>query len=190
VIGPAAFIGAWTVGAAVTTREYSSINDTISRLAAISADTRLLMTAGFIVFGVALPVYGVALRSAVGGPAWMTATATGVAILGVAATPLEHSSVVDTGHDFCAGLGYLMLAATPLLAVRPLREQGHRVLAGVGVVSGTVSAIALTLSTTNLPAGLFQRIGLTATHVWIATSALAIACGRLLPKPTPAPHGA
>ena len=84
----------------------------------------------------------------------------------------------------------LLLAATPLLAFRPLREQGHRVLAGVGVMSGTVSAISLTLSTTNLPAGLFQRIGLTATHVWIATSALAIACGTLRPKPSPAPHGA
>ncbi len=179
VVGPAAFIGAWTVSAAVTNRDYSSVDDAISRLAAVGADTRALMTAGFVGFGVGLPVYASALRRVVGGAAWMTAAATGIATLAVAATPLEHSSTVDTWHGVVAAIGYITIAATPLLAAPPLRRQGHRALAGMGVVAGAVSAISLVLTTTSLPTGLFQRLGLTAADVWIATSALAIASGRL-----------
>jgi hypothetical membrane protein len=179
VIGPAAFIGAWSVGAAVTSREYSPIDDAISRLASVGADTRALMTAGFVGFGVALPVYASALRRVVSGPAWLAAATTGIATLGVAATPLEHSATVDTWHGVVAGIGYVTLAATPLLAARPLLHHGHRALAAAGIVAGTVSTIALALTTTGLPTGLFQRLGLTATDIWVATSGIAIASGRL-----------
>jgi hypothetical membrane protein len=183
VIGPAVFIGAWAIGAAVTTSEYSSIDDAISRLAAVGTDTRVLMTAGFVGFGVALPVYAWALRRVVGGAAWMTATATGIATLAVAAAPLDRSATIDTWHGIAAGIGYVTLAATPLVAVRPLSRHGHRALAAAGVVAGTVSAISLVLTTTGLPTGLFQRLGLTATDIWIATSALAIAGGRIRKTP-------
>ena len=174
VVGPAAFIGAWTIGAAVTTVEYSSIDDAISRLAVVGADTRALMTAGFITFGVALPVYAWALRRVVGGAAArITAAATGVATLAVAATPLDRSATVDAWHGVAAGIGYVTLAVTPLLAARPLSQIGHRTLAAAGVVAGAVSAISLVLTTTGLPMGLFQRLGLTASDIWIAASGLA-----------------
>ena len=75
VIGPAGFIGAWVIGAAATSAPYSSIDDAISRLAAVGSDTRWLMTAGFVTFGLSLPVYAWALRSTVHGRAWITATA-------------------------------------------------------------------------------------------------------------------
>jgi uncharacterized protein DUF998 len=185
VIGPAAFIGAWSVSAAVTGGEYSSIDDAISRLAAIGADTRPLMTAGFVGFGVALPVYASALRRVVGGAAWLTAAATGIATLVVAATPLEHSTTVDTCHAVFAGIGYFTIAATPLLAARPLLLRGHRALGGLGLVAGVVSAVSLVLTTTNLPTGLLQRVGLTAADIWIATSAVAIAGGQLRAAPRP-----
>jgi hypothetical protein len=183
VVGPAAFIGAWTIGAAVTTREYSSIDDAISRLAAVGADTRVLMTAGLVTFGVALPVYAWALRRVVAGAAWMAAAATGISTLAVAATPLDRSATVDTWHGVAAGIGYVTLAATPLLAARPLSQHGHRALAATGVVAGAVSAISLILTTTALPTGLFQRTGLTATDIWIAASGLAIAGGRVRVMP-------
>ncbi len=188
VIGPAAFIGAWSIGAAVTNREYSSIDDAISRLAAVGADTRALMTAGFVAFGVALPVYSLALRRVVRGAAWLTAAATGVATLGVAALPLDRSATVDTWHGVFAGIGYVTLAATPLLAARPSRDQGHRVLGGLGVVAGAVAGVALVLTTTSLPTGLFQRLGLTAGDIWIATSALAIAAGQIRVVPPRRPR--
>lgn len=183
VIGPAVFIGAWSISAAVTSSDYSSIDDAISRLAAVDADTRTLMTAGFVGFGIALPVYAWALRRVVGGAAWLTAAATGLATLAVAAAPLDRSTTVDTWHGVFAGIGYVTLAATPLLAARPLWEHGHRALAGLGVIAGLTSGIALVATTTSLPTGLVQRIGLTAGDIWIAISGLAIATGRLRVEP-------
>ncbi len=121
IIGPAAFIGAWALGGAITSG-YSPVEDAISRLAAVHAETRPLMTAGFVIFGVGLPVYACALRDALAGPAWCTAAAAGIATLLVAAAPLDHSATVDTLHGVFAGTGYVALALTPLLAIRPLRS--------------------------------------------------------------------
>jgi hypothetical membrane protein len=187
VIGPAAFIGGWTVSAAITSDAYSSIDDAISRLAAVGADSRPVMSAAFISFGIALPVYAVALRRAIGGKAWVTATAAGIATLAVAATPLDRSSAIDSAHAVAAGLGYIALAATPLLAVGPLLRQGHRGLAGLGVAAGAVSGISLVLASSRLPTGFFQRLGLTAADIWIIASAVAIASGAVRPTPKSSP---
>jgi hypothetical membrane protein len=179
IVGPGSFIGAWVTGAIVTSAPYSPVDDAISRLAAIGADTRPLMTGGFIVFGLSLPVYATALRQSVRGPAWIAAAATGLATLGVAATPLDHSVSIDRWHGVFAGLGYLTLAATPLLAAKPLADTGHRRLALFGVAAGITAAISLVLTTTSLPTGFFQRLGLTAGDAWIATSAVAMIAGSL-----------
>lgn len=190
VVGPIGFIGAWSIGAALMGADYSSIEDAISRLAAVDAETRTLMTAGFVVFGIGLPVCAVALRRVVDGPAWIAAALTGLATLAVAATPLDRSAGVDRWHGVFAGIGYVTLAATPLLAYRSLRSRGHRALARAGLVAGGVSAAALLLTLTDLPTGLFQRLGLTATDLWIVASALAILTRRLGPSwsgPTGAP---
>ena len=179
VIGPAGFIGAWAIGAAATSAPYSSIDDAISRLAAVGSDTRWLMTAGFVTFGLSLPVYAWALRTTVPGLAWITATATGLATLAVAAAPLDRSETVDRLHSIFAGFGYLTLAATPLLASSPLRAMGHHRLARFGIAAGLTSATSLALTITGLPTGLFQRVGLTASDAWIIASALTISRGVL-----------
>jgi hypothetical membrane protein len=175
VIGPVGFIGAWVASAAVTSVPYSSIDDAISKLAAVDSDTRLLMTAGLVTLGVSLPAYAWALRSAVPGRAWIAAAATGIATLAVAAAPLDHSDTVDLVHGVFAGIGYMTLAATPLLAARPLIGLGHRRLGRWGLVAGATSAAALALSVSGLPTGLFQRVGLTASHAWIIATALTMA---------------
>ena len=132
-------------------------------------------------------MYAVALRRAIGGRAWVTATAAGIATLAVAATPLDRSSAIDTAHAVAAGIGYIALAATPLLAARPLLRQGHRGLAGLGVAAGAVSGISLILASSSLPTGFFQRLGLTAADIWIVASAVAIASGAVRPtRPSPA----
>jgi hypothetical membrane protein len=183
VIGPATFIGAWATGGIVTDRDYSPVNDAISRLAAVGADTRPLMTSGFIVFGVALPAFALALRDRLPGRAWVTAAATGVATLAVAATPLDRSKLVDGLHGVSATVGYVTLAATPLLSAQPLFRRGHRALAGAGLVAAFVSAVCLALTASPLPTGLFQRLGLTASDAWIAATAVAILRGRLDVRP-------
>jgi hypothetical protein len=172
VIGPTGFIGAWVVGATVTSVPYSSIDDAISRLAEVGADTRWLMTAGFVTFGLSLPAFGWALRATLPGPAWIAASATGLATLAVAATPLGRSELVDRLHGLFAVTGYATLAATPLLATPTLLAMGHRRLAVSGVAAGTTSAIALALTASGLPTGLFQRLGLTVTDAWIIAAAL------------------
>ena len=172
-----AFATAWAIGG-VTKAGYSPVHDAISRLAAIGSSARPLMTAGFIAFGVAVPVYATALRRAVDGPAWITAALTGISTLAVVAAPLEHSTTVDHWHAVFAGTGYVTLAATPLLAARPLAAAGHRGLARFGVGAGVVSAISLALTTSGAPTGLFQRLGLTSGDLWLAASGIAIAAGR------------
>ena len=181
LVGPAAFVGAWAVGGLSTARAYSPVHDAISRLAAVGADSRPLMTAGFVASGGAVPTYSLALRRVVAGPAWLAAAATGVATLGVAALPLDRSPRIDTWHGVAAGLGYVTLAATPLLAARPLLAHGLRSLGWSGVAAGITSAVALALTTTGVPHGLFQRIGLSASDAWLVASAVAIATGRLVP---------
>jgi hypothetical protein len=132
------------------------------------------MTAGFVVFGVSLPVYATALRRvAVDAPA-LAAAATGLATLAVAALPLDRSAAVDTWHGVAAGAGYVALAATPLLAAGSLRRRGWSRLAGAGVAAGVTSLVALGLSSTSLPTGLFQRLGLTVTDLWIMATGVAM----------------
>ena len=178
VIGPAAFVSAWVVGGA-TKAGYSPVHDAISRLAAIGSSARPLMTAGFVTFGLAVPMASLAFRRAIDGPAWIAAAVTGVATLAVAAAPLDHSSAVDSLHAVFAGVGYISLAAAPLFAARPLARDGHRTLAALGVGAGAIAAVSLALTTTGLPTGLFQRLGLTAGDVWLASAGIAIAAGHV-----------
>lgn len=170
VVGPVGFISAWIVGAILAGPSYSSIDDAISRLAAAEAETRMVMNAGFVVFGVALPCYALALRETLSGWAWMTAASTGLATLGVAALPLDVSDSVDQWHGVAAGIGYVTLALTPFLAFRPLRSRHHDVLAFAGIVAGVTSALCLALSIWAEANGFFQRLGLTATDTWLIAS--------------------
>ena len=169
-LGPVAFIAAWVAGAAVAGPGYSSVDDAISRLAAVDAATRPLMTAGFVAFGLALPCYALALHRALAGWAWVTAASTGLATVAVAALPLGRSAAVDRWHFVAAAVGYITLAATPLLAFGPLRSQGRTALAHAGLAVGMISAVGLTLSAVIEPDGLLQRLGLSATDGWLVAS--------------------
>ena len=180
IAGPAAFVGAWVVGA-TRIPGYSMVDDAISRLAAVHAPTRVLMTGGFVGFSVGVGAFSVALRDRLPGRAWMVAATTAAATLGVAAFPLDHSSTVDTLHGAWATLGYVSLAATPLLAAGPLRAGGfpRAAVASRGVAAFSAACLAGTVAG---PAhGLFQRRGLSATDVWLAVAACAILTGRLKP---------
>jgi hypothetical membrane protein len=176
IVGPAAFLAAWVVGSA-TRRGYSPVEDAISQLAAIGSSTRSLMTAGFVGFGAAVPVYATALRKAVPGPAWTTAVATGAASLVLAGLPLDKSATIDTLHNACAGVGYVTLAATPLLAARPLAALGHRRAAQASVAVAVASGLCLVATLPGPAHGLFQRLGVTIGHAWLVATAVWILSG-------------
>jgi hypothetical membrane protein len=172
VIGPVAFVAAWVV-TGFATDGYSPVHDPISDLAAVDAPHRWWMTAGFVVFTGGLVAYGLALRARQGGPAWIAAVITGLATLGVAALPLDHSNTVDTAHGIAAGTGYVALGSTALLSAQVLARNGAIAWARFGVVIGIATLGALALTLTGSATGLWQRVGLTTGDVWIVATALA-----------------
>lgn len=183
LVGPAAFVTAWSVLGA-TRAGYSPVGDAISQLAASGTFTRVGMSAGFGIFGAGMTLYAAALRSALPGPAWTMAVATGVATLGVAALPLG-SSLGDTPHATVAAAGYASLAALPLVASRALARRGRRGWARYSTVTGVVSGACVLASFLGPASGLFQRAGLTVVDVWVMGSAVAILRGAQGYRPRP-----
>jgi hypothetical membrane protein len=181
VVGPIAFVGAWSIGGIVA-HHYSPVDDAISHLAQIGAPTRALMTSGFVVFGIGVAIYSLALRASLPGWSWATVAVSALATLGVAAAPLGRSHAGDTLHGVFAGTGYLALACTPLLAAAPLRRRGMHLSARASVTIGVVAAVSLAATTATRADGLFQRTGLTVVDVWIVVTAIAMMRGRLDPR--------
>ena len=177
MFGPAAFVAAWATAGALATG-YSPVDDPISELAAVDAPARWLMTAGFGCFGSAVIAYGVALRDALGGSAWIAATAAGVTALGAGVFPLGASSAIDLVHGGFAAVGYASLVLTPVLAAPRLAARGHAAAARGSWIVGALAAGCLAASASVTADGLTQRAGLTLTHAWIAASAIAIVRGR------------
>lgn len=172
VAGPLAFVGAWVLGGALRGPEYSPVGDAISRLAQEGTSSVPLMTAGFVAFGVLVPVYarglGRALRSS---GTRAAATLAGLATLAVAALPLSAAGgqPVDALHAVAAGTGYLGQVLAPLLG--GLAMQG-RARAASWAVSGLaagclVGSLALPEAT-----GLLQRTGLTVVDAWFVVLAV------------------
>jgi hypothetical membrane protein len=170
LVGVGGFVAAWAIRGALRPG-YSAVDDAISRLAEVGAPGRGWMTAGFVAFGVGMAVFAQAVRKAVPGPAWMAATVTGLATLGVAAAPLGRA---DTAHYAFATVGYVTLAATPLLAARAFGAAGARRWAQWSVGCGVASALLLAASTIDRGHGLTQRLGLGATDGWIVAVAIAL----------------
>ena len=174
IVGPCVFIADWAVLGA-RAENYSPVSDAISELARMHAPTRPAMTAGFLVFGAALPTYAVALRHAVPGHAWKFAAANGLATLGVAAFSLGTPTSGDI-HGAFAGLAYASLAATPIAASVTLRHAGKKALARTSIATGLLCAAALVASVAGPDHvhGLLQRVGLTIGDAWIVASAIGV----------------
>ncbi len=100
----------------------------------------------------------------------MTAAATGLATLGVAALPLDGWAG-DPAHAVAAGIGYVTLAATPLLAAGPLADLGYRREALASRVIGVAALACLAGTTVADRSGLLQRMGLTLGDLWLVTAA-------------------
>ncbi len=165
VAGPAAFVGAWLVGGLL--REgYDPVEQTISRLAEQGAPTQPLMTAGFVAFGVLVPAYASRLRP---GSLRLAATASGLATLGVAATPLSPAggTTLDSLHYVAAATGYAAQAASPLLGATALPRPALSRAVGVACAASLVASLV-----DSRRAGLWQRLGLGLVDVWFAVLAV------------------
>ena len=174
IAGPTAFVGAWLLGGALAD-DYDPLHDAISQLAREGAPTQPLMTAGFVAFGVLVPVWAQVLSRELRsrGVRWVVSVA-GLATLAVAALPLtrEPGGTQDVLHAVAAGTGYVAMAATPLLASGALKRRGHDRAAAASVVVGLVSVAGLlgTLLVEERSGGL-QRLGLTVVDAWHVAAA-------------------
>ena len=175
VLAPASFVSAWVVCGALRDG-YDPVEQAISQLARVGTPDRAGMTAGFVGFGLLLPVFARSLPSVLSaGPALRrTATVAGVSTLLVAALPLQREAggTGDALHAAAAGIGYLAMAASPALAVRPLWGEGRRSAAVTSAAVSAVSAGALVASLTTGPTGLWQRVGLGVVDAWFAAVAV------------------
>lgn len=174
IVGPSFFIADWAV-LGTRAKNYSPVHDAISELAHMHAPTRPAMTAGFLVFGVALPTYAVALRDALPGRAWQFAAANGVATLGVAAFALGTPTSGKI-HGAFAALAYASLAAVPISASLALRDRRPSWRARASMATGVACGAALIASVVGPTQvhGLLQRVGLTIGDLWLITSAAAM----------------
>lgn len=168
VVGPVAFVAAWALGGALA-EGYSPRDDAISRLAAVGATTRPLMTAGFVVFGVGMVVFSLALAPALGRATALSALAAGSCTLAVAAVPLDAGD--DGLHGVLAGAGYAALVAVPGTAALRLRSIAGAAAAATAVAAGACLVASVAVEGPN---GLLQRLGLTLVDGWIVVTAVGL----------------
>lgn len=175
ILGPVVFIGTWSVLGA-RRAGYSPIADPISRLAAVHAESRVPMTAGFIAFAGGVGLYGIALYPWLPAGAAAAAT-TAAATLAVAALPLD-STFGDQPHGVAAGVAYAALAAMPVLGGQSLARQGRGRAALASRALGLASGSALLASIlSSHGTGLLQRVGLTLGDAWIIATAASVGRG-------------
>jgi hypothetical protein len=182
---PVSFISAWAVGGA-RTPGYSPVTDAISRIAAIGAPERVLMTGGFVAYGALALVGASGLGASVVRRIAPVLVINAVSTWAVAALPLERSAAGDTAHAVAAGIGYVSLAAIPAIAAGPLARSGRRPAAALSVAAAVVVGGCLAATLAADQSGLAQRVGLTTGDVWLIAASLAIAIGALRPAaPSP-----
>lgn len=182
IFGPACFVGGWAAAAAIRPG-YSPVHEAISQLARLGAPNRSLMTAAFIGFGVAVPIFAPFVSRRLGAGRVLTATVAlaGLATLGVAAVPLSlrGGGTRDVVHGALATTGYVAMALAPVLGGIALWRRGNLVAAAASGAAGILSAASL--SCTVLVAddrGLFQRLGLGVVDAWFAAMAVTMLLGR------------
>lgn len=175
--GPGLFIVAWVVGG-ILFPGYSPLEDTISELAAVDAPTRVLMTLGLGAFSLGVGTSAWSLRRVIGRTAALALVLNATLTLGVLLTPLDRSVDTDFFHSGFAFLAYVSLVVTGLLSSPVLRRQGRIRLRRVSLIVGFVTMLWLGASLGPTLPGLFQRLGLTTTHVWLMVIGWAVVTGR------------
>jgi hypothetical membrane protein len=182
IAGPITFVTTWSA-LSLATPGYSPVHEPISRLAAVEASSRSVMTGGFVVFGVGVALYAREISRCLSGAAGAAAAATAAATVGIAVTPLG-SALGGAPHAACAGVAYAALASTPALGARAFARRGDRGAAVISTVVAVASGASLLASAVaGTRVGLLQRLGLTLGDAWIVASAVWLVRGVGRPRP-------
>jgi len=167
IAAPVSFVGGWVVAGARASG-YSPVQEHISELARVGAQTQPLMTAGLLGFGVLAPVWAATLGRSLRSRALRTSvTAAGVTTLAVAALPLG-GPLGDGPHAVAAGAAYVAMASSPLLGGRRLTGTAR----WASYATGAASAALLVGSTLGEASGALQRAGLGVVDAWFVAMAV------------------
>ena len=166
IVGPLVFIASWVLGG-LSLDGYRPTSDAISRLAANGESTVLILSFGLVTYAIGVGLAALVLGRAIGSPGAAALGLNALLTLGVLATPLEHSASIDRLHTAFAAAAYVALALASLLAAHTFRRTGRPKAAAVSVVVGMVTAASLAATGVAEWSGLFQRVGLTVSDVWM-----------------------
>jgi hypothetical protein len=139
------------------------------------------MNIGFLAFAVGVGTAAWPLRKVIGKGAAIALGINALLVLGVMLTPDGLSPTADFLHGGFAFFIYLSLALVGLSAALTFRrrELTHWAIASLAV--GTITAVSLWISLGDTRSGLFQRVGLTTTDIWLMAVGIAFVSRRFLP---------
>ena len=176
-LAPVFFIGG-TIAAELAWPGFDPINQTISELAAGDAPTRVFMTAMFVLTGLC-HVVTASLVPAIGRLGRLALGIAGLALLAVAAFPLPTVATSSAAHYYSAMIGFIALAAWPLLGMRRDHDAPW-LLRPLGATLGTLllgalcTAFALLEATDGPFIGLSERLAANTESVWPLLVVLAL----------------
>lgn len=166
IVGPVVFIASWVLGGMLLDG-YRPATDAISRLAANGSSTVPILSFGLATYGVGVGLAAIALHRVLGSPSAAALGLNALLTFGVLATPLEHSARIDQLHTAFAASAYVALALASLLAAFRFRKRGWSKAAALSVGVGVITAASLAATGIAEWSGLFQRIGLTVSDIWM-----------------------
>ena len=185
---PVLFIGG-TIVAGIMTPGYDPVRQTISELAAGDAPARVFTTIIFVATGLSHLVT-IAFARGIGIPGRITYLAGALASLAVAAFPLPSVAGTSAVHNTAAIIGFVLLAAWPVLGMR-FRPDFPWLVRPLGSILGTVilTAICLSflvvwLSHSSPYIGVLERMAADAESIWpaVVVTALALRARQLKSK--------
>jgi hypothetical protein len=175
---PVLFIGG-TIVAGLAWPSYDPVRQTISELAAGDAPTREFMTIIFVLTGCSHLVT-VAFACGIGVPGRIVYLLGALASLAVAAFPLPSVAGTSAAHNTAAIIGFVLLAAWPILGMR-LRFDYPWLVRPLGSILGTVLLTAICLwflvvwTSHSVPyVGLIERVAADAESIWPAVVVTAL----------------
>jgi hypothetical membrane protein len=177
-LAPVLFIGG-TVVAGLAWPGYDPVRQTISELAAVDAPTRVFTTVIFVLTGLCHLVT-VTFARGIGVAGRVAYLVGALASLAVAALPLPAGGGGSTAHNTAAIIGFVLLAAWPILGMR-FRPGFPWLVRPAGAILGTVILTTLCLwflavwsSQTVLYVGLVERLAAGAESIWPAVVVTAL----------------
>ncbi len=171
--GPGLFILAWVVGGFMVAG-YSPVEDHISALAGVDAASRFVMNFGFVAYVLGVGSAAWPLRKVIGNGASVVLFLNALLVLGVLLTPDGLSPDADFLHGGFSILIYLTLSLVGPLAALTLRRRGLIGWAIASLAVGAITSLSLWISLGETNSGLFQRIGLTTTDLWLMAVGVAL----------------